>query len=284
MRSFSRSPLAAFAVLVVTATTGAHACGQTPGAPSFEVATVKPARNASAATNFGIAPNRFNAENATAKELIGFAYNVKTSNGIEGEPNWTASEKFDVDAKIGDAEAEVIGKLQPSQRIEEYRRMMQSLLAERFGLKTSNQTRELPVYALIAARNGPQLTQVDPTKQRLPMLWGGSKGELHAESVPMAFFADWISGSGDTDGRPVIDRTGLTGSYDFTLKWTRIEDAANAMGSLGTSQPTTGANPVDREGPSFISALREQLGLTLVPTSAPIQVLIIQSMEKPSQN
>src|SRR6185437_157018 len=204
-------------VLAVAVATGVHALGQAPGskknvlrpndgtAPSFDVATVKPSRSISAGTGFGIAPGRFSAEKATAEELIRFAYNVKTTNGIEGGPKWTGSEDFDIDAKISDTEAEGIQKLQPSQRLEQYRLMVQSLLEDRFGLVTSTKTEERPVYVLVLAKNGPKLAAVDSAKQRMPMLWGGSRGELHASSVSMALFADWISGSAETDGRSVID-------------------------------------------------------------------------------
>lgn len=254
-------------------------------APTFEVATVKPGSNGSAGVNFGILPDRFSATNATAKELIEFAYNVKTDGGIEGGPKWMDSEKFDVDAKISDAEMAAMQKLPPSRRFDQYRLMMQSLLAERFGLITSTRTRELPVYALVVAKNGPKLTQVKPGEQHMPQLWGGSRGDMRATSVSMPLFADWISGGEDTDGRAVIDRTGLTGSYNFTLKWTRIAHGANAIDGTATNQPATSAIAIEQGGSSFFTALQEQLGLKLESTKGPVQVLVIDHIdEQPTAN
>lgn len=253
-------------------------------APSFEVAAVRPARSDSAGTHFGIAPERFSAESATAKELIEFAYNVKTDDGIEGEPEWAGSEKFDVDAKIPDVEAEAMQKLLPSLRLELYRLMMQSLLKDRFGLTASLETKQRPVYALIVAKNGPKLTVVDPSRQHMPGLSGGGKGELHASSVSMALFADWISGKPDIGGRAVIDQTGLKGTYDFTLTWTRIEGGTNGMSEPSTHQPATGGIPIDHEGTPLFTALQDQLGLKLESTKGPVQVVVIESLEKPSPN
>ncbi len=290
VRRFNRYVYPIFAALVVAAATGMHACtarGQSPSpnggaAPTFEVATVKPDPNDSGTVNFQVAPGRFRADNATVHDLVGLAYNVKTNDGIEGAPKWAGSDKFDVDAKIGDAEVATIQKLQPSQRLEQYRLMVRSLLAERFALITSTRIKQLPVYALVVAKNGPKLTRLEPREQHMPMLWGGSRGELHAKSVSMATFADWISGNPDTDGRAVIDRTGLTGSYDFTLKWTRV--GANVMSGPGTSPPASSTIAIDQAGPSFFTALQEQLGLKLEPAKGPVQVLVIQHVEKPSPN
>lgn len=289
MWTVSRRVCATVAVSAIAAAIGVQVCGQAPGsagesaagvaeAPAFEVATVKPSLSGSASTNFGVAPGRFSADNATVVELIRFAYDVKTDGGIAGAPAWASAEKFDVAGKIADAEGEAIEKLDPSQRIEQYRLMMQSLLQERFGLMTSTQTRELAVYALVVARNGPKLSE--PGKQRSPQLWGGSRGELHASSVSMALFADWISGSADAGGRAVIDETGLKGSYDFTLKWTKPESAANTMEASGSAAP----NQIEQTGPSLFTALEEQLGLKLEPAKGPVKVIVIERVQRPTPN
>lgn len=252
--------------------------------PSFEVDTVKPSPSGSSGPSFEIAPGRFSAKDATLDELVKLAYNVKASNGIEGEPKWADSEKFDIEAKMGDAGLEAMQKLPPSQRLDQYRLMMQSLLAERFGLTTSTRTKELPVFALVVAKNGPKLTAVEQGKVRMPSLWGGSRGELHGTSVSMALFADWLSGNADIGGRAIIDQTGLKGSYNFTLKWTRNESGANAMGGMGASQPTISVTPSAQEGPSLVTALQEQLGLKLEAKKGPVEVLVIDHVEEPTPN
>ncbi len=252
-------------------------------APEFEVATIKPDPSGAAAMNYRIAPGRFRAENATVEQLIRFSYDVRTEGALEKGPKWTSSERFDVDAKIADTEVEAMGKLPPQERFGQYRLMMRALLVDRFGLKISAQTKEQPVYELVVAKNGPTLTPVDPKKIHMPMLWGGGvRGELHAASVTMAFFCDWLSGNADAGGRDIVDKTGLTGSYDFTLKWAPVEAAASAMGGPSTGE--AGGAGIDQGGPSFFTALEEQLGLKLEPARAPVQVLVIDHVEQPSEN
>jgi uncharacterized protein (TIGR03435 family) len=84
--------------------------------------------------------------------------------------------------------------------------------------------------------------------------------------------------------RVVIDETGLAGRYDFTLNWTPIEGGANAASGSGTSEPAAGAPAIDQGGPSLFTALPEQLGLKLVPIKAPVEVLVIEQVERPSPN
>lgn len=251
-------------------------------APAFEVATIKPDRSGVATMNYQIAPGRFRAENATVEELIRFSYDVRTEDALEKGPKWTSSERFDIDAKIADAEMQAMGKLPPQERFGQYRLMMRALLVDRFGLRISARMKEQPVYSLVVAKNGPRLTPVDAKKTHMPTLWGVSKGDLHAESVTMAFFCDWLSGNADAGGRDILDKTGLTGSYDFTLKWTRVEGVASAMGGPAAGE-AAGAG-IDQGEPSFFTALEEQLGLKLEPGKAPVQVLVIDHVEQPSAN
>jgi uncharacterized protein (TIGR03435 family) len=252
--------------------------------PAFEVATIKPDPSGSAAMNFQIAPGRFRAENATVEALIRFAYNVKTSDGIEEGPKWTSSKRFDIDAKIADSDAEKIKELPPPQRFEQYRLMMRSLLGERFGLRTSTRTKELPEYELIVAKSGPKLTPVESAKQHMPWLWGGSRGELHAASVSMPFFCDWISGREDIGGRVVVDKTELTGSYDFTLKWTPVESGPSTLAGAGTNGTAASTSAVEESEPSLFTAIQEQLGLKLVSAKGPVQVLAIDHVGQPTEN
>ncbi len=252
--------------------------------PAFEVATIKPSQSNSGLTNYGIAEGRFRADNATTADLIKLAYDVRSDDQFEKGPDWTNSERFDIDAKIAEADAVALQKLSPTERFNQYRLMVQSLLSDRFKLKVSTRETVLPVYAMVVARNGPKLTATAPGKQHMPWLWGGSRGELHAASVSMGFFAGWISGRGDAGGRVVVDETGLNGVYDFTLKWTPVESAASAMGGAATNEAAASAPGIDQGGPSLLTALNEQLGLKLEPQKAPVQVLVIDRVERPSQN
>ena len=133
--------------------------------PAFEVATIKPSQSNSGLTNYGIAEGRFRADNATTADLIKLAYDVRSDDQFEKGPDWTNSERFDIDAKIAEADAVALQKLSPTERFNQYRLMVQSLLSDRFKLKVSTRETVLPVYAMVVARNGPKLTATAPGKQ-----------------------------------------------------------------------------------------------------------------------
>ena len=257
-------------------------------ASSFEVATVRPSRADGGFVSYHISTARFHAENATLTELIRFAYGIKSDDQLPKDPSWIRSEKFDIDAKVDDAEVAAMGKMLPDGKFEQLRLMLQSLLEDRFKLKVSTRTEELPVYALVVAKGGPKLTPVSVTPEEvmkhMPTLSGGSKGELKAGAVSMTMFTRWLSGSAETGNRVVIDATGLKDSYNFTLNW-RPEDAhiAEPNGG-GAGQGPASAATSDSSEPGFFTALQEQLGLKLESRKAPVEVLAIDHVEHPSPN
>jgi uncharacterized protein (TIGR03435 family) len=147
--------------------------------------------------------------------------------------------------------------------------------------------KELPVYALVAAKNGPKLTPVNASpeqKQRMPTLSGGSRGQLKAGAVSMALFTGWLSGRDDIGGRVVIDQTGLTGSYDFTLSWTPDEQRNAISNGAGTNPGAAGAAAQESPAGSILTALQEQLGLKLESKRATVDALVIDHIERPSEN
>ena len=242
---------------------------------SFDVASVKP--NKSAETGGFIQRMRggtFNVGNQTLVQLIRFAYELQ---GLQlvGAPDWMATERFDI---VGKASAE-IPPAAPGQPSPEAL-MLRSLLEDRFRLAMHRETRQMPIYALVVARAdgrlGPQIRRPanDYCAQRAkeaakapppPMGSGpvcglrGNDTELTGGAFPMAGFARFLAGEA---GRPVIDRTGLTGEWDFELKW---------------SPPNT-PNP-DPDRPFIFTALQEQLGLRLDATTGPLEVLVIDRVE-----
>src|SRR5579872_3407918 len=134
--------------------------------PAFEVASVKPSHSQAPGSHIGIPAGRFTATNVTAKTLIKFAYNgsqggfALRDDQVSGGPSWIDSEKFDIDAKVQDSLVEGQEKTLPfDQWTVQIRLMLQSLLEDRFKLKVSHETRELPVYVLVVGKNGPKLTQ-----------------------------------------------------------------------------------------------------------------------------
>lgn len=256
-------------------------------APAFEVASVKPDHTAGDVFSFRLQPGRFVADGAPLDRLIRFAYDVKSDRQIADMPGWAGSERFDIDAKISDPEIEAIKKLSPDEGFQQYRLMVQSLLADRFQMRVQTETRALPVYALVVAKNGsrvtPSATSSDSQKLTLPRLVFTAAGDLKATCVSMAFFAGWLSGKPDTGDRVVIDATGLKGAYDFALRWNPVASGA-ALAGANANQPPADAPPANDDKPSLLTAIQEQLGLKLEPRTAPVEVLVIDHIEQPSPN
>ena len=163
--------------------------------------------------------------------------------------------------------------LTPSaETIDIFRQMMQGLLSDRFKLITHFESKDLPVYALVPAKEGPKLKDAGPPQNPTDMsLHGGGSGLITAQHITMPFVAQHLS---DRLGRLVIDKTGLTGYYDFKLEWTPDETEGN-----GVPPP-----PADRTGPSLYTAIQEQLGLKLETQKAPVKILVIDRAEKASEN
>jgi uncharacterized protein (TIGR03435 family) len=264
-------------------------------APSFEVASIKPNHPEGGLQRIMLrfAPDGLTASGMTVKNLVGFAYNLKDFQ-ISGGPGWIDSERYDIDAKMDESTIEALKKLPPEQAQEQRRLMMQSLLAERFKLKVTQSSKELPIYALVVAKNGPKLTQSAATSPSGPVspgpvsgpagsvprsMMGFRNGEITATAVPLRLFADRISRE---VGRDVVDKTGLQGNYDFTLHWTPEFQSAVPKGPADSNQGP--ASPPPDSGPSIFTALQEQLGLKLESQKGPVKTLVIESVEKPSEN
>ena len=259
------------ALLITAGTCGLSQATSTPGSPCFEVATIRPSQSENAGVSFQVAPMRFRAEAATLTDLILFAYHIPSKEQVQQAPHWASTERFDVDAKIDDAQATATKSLAPSQQMEQYRLMLQSLLKERFALRVHEQAEEMPVYALEPARDGPRLAAT-ATPLKLPNLSGWSSGRVVAHGVKIGLLCEGLSGREDVGGRIVVDETGLKGSYDFTLNWTQ------------TWRESPGSLSPDAAGVPLFTALREQLGLKLVAKRAPVDVLLLDHAEHPSPN
>ena len=293
IRNVLRGDVAVFLVAVAALGNSAFSSAQSPHADAapargFEVATVRPSRADGGFENYQLSSARFHAENAPLTALIRFAYDIRSDDQLPKEPSWITQEKFDIDAKVDDSDVEAMGKLAPDQKLEQYRLMLQALLEERFKLKVSTHMKELPVYALVIAKGGPKMTTTNiPTEamaRRTPILAGGSKGDLQAQSVSMALFTRWLSGREDMGNRVVIDGTGLKGSFDFTLRWTLENTRTGLPEATGATQGAAIGQSQESEGLSISTALQEQLGLKIESRRAPVEVLAIEHVEKPSQN
>jgi bla regulator protein BlaR1 len=231
--------------------------------PKFEVASIKPSDPGVKGFRVQTAPGgRFMASGVTAKFLIQQAFGVREFQ-ILGGPGWLDTAKFDVTAKAEDGtENDRSGN---SLR-------MRNLLAERFQLKFSRETREMPIYHLVVAKNGSKLKESTVGDDGRNMRMGRGKIVVQGGGMPM--LAVQLSQNLE---RTVLDKTGLTAGYDFTLEWAPGEQP------LG---PKDGDAPASNEstGPTLFTALQEQLGLKLESTKGPVEVLVIERVEKPTEN
>jgi uncharacterized protein (TIGR03435 family) len=223
----------------------------------------------------------------TAKMLIDYAYNLPafSESQIVGGPDWTGQTMYRIDAKIDDSQFVAMQKMPQAQQVQQVQLMEQSLLADRFKLKVHFETRQMPVYALEVARGGPKLTpaETEPAAAGVP----AGIAQAHPTSLVVTGKEDRfvILAKGAQPGqlivllqqqpelgnRMVVDKTGLAGKYDMTLDWTRE----------GSAEADAGAAKTDA-APPFFTALKVQLGLQLVETKGPVEVLVIDHVEKPS--
>jgi uncharacterized protein (TIGR03435 family) len=263
--------------------------------PTFEVVSIKPNRGGTGNVMIRMAPGgRFVAENITVKFLLQESYGVKESQ-ISGAPGWLDSEHYDIEAKPEDSPADQDRKLTPEERHAQLMLMLQSMLADRFKLTLHHDTKEMEVYALVVAKNGPKfheaaVTPPDsaPTELSKPGgpppkggIWMTGRGQLNVTGANLGMFANVLSMQ---LGRIVLDKTGLKGNYEFTLKWTPDEGQSQMFRGAGDGQPRDAAPPPDGSGPTIFTALQEQLGLKLESQKGPVDTLVIDHVDRPSEN
>jgi uncharacterized protein (TIGR03435 family) len=263
--------------------------------PSFEVASIKPSRPGEIESSGIDADGRFARTDVTPRWLMEYAYyNVETAVAFQvlGGPRWMYTERYDVDAKVEDSVAEQFHKLPWAKYREQYGLMVQSLLADRFKLKIHQETRMRRAYALVVAKGGPKFLQTEyavPAPGRsltssggrpLPSLPPGMKRiAVHAN---IGLLALGLSRQPEI-GRRVMDDTGLERQYDLILQWWPDQSFAE-MPSRGISPGNEAASPANVSGPSIFTALQQQLGLKLKPTIGPVDVIVIDHIERPSEN
>jgi len=255
----------------------------TAGRPQFEVASVKPSNSEDRRPLVRVTPGQFTAANVTVRMLIRRAYGIMLFQ-ISGGPAWMNSDLFDIGAK-----------LDPSADMNQTNLMLQSLLAERFQLVIRRDTKEMPVYALVVARNGPKFKESNESDPNLIDLGGREtpagapkrpqvtkirRGLLVAQEATMAGFAFQLS---DFLGRIVLDQTGLTGKYDLKLEWQPDENQVAMFQAMRVPEGY-GAPAPDPSGPSVFAALQEQLGLKLESEKGPVEMFVIERLERPSAN
>ena len=206
--------------------------------------------------------------NTSLNNLIAFAYGIHARQ-ISGAPAWFESDHYDITAK---PEADGL----PNRK--QLEGMLQSLLADRFKLTFHREKKELSVYAVTVAKAGSKLAKTSADANALPGLGFRGLGDLVARNSNMSDFTTLLQST--VLDRPVVDQTGLSGRFDFTLKWTPDEFQ---FGSFATGLPRPQADAPDAP-PPLTTAIEQQLGLKLDGAKAPVEVLIIDHVEKPSAN
>jgi uncharacterized protein (TIGR03435 family) len=243
----------AMAILAVSITGALY--GQSAVTRQFEVASVKLSNSDSSSSGIRTKPGRVDAINVTLKRCIMGAYGVGPHQ-ISGGPNWMDSDRFAISAKAdqpaGDAELMA---------------MLQSLLAERFQLVLHRETRTLPAFVLEVAKNGPKLEKAEDGEATTNTSSSNSGITIDAHHTDMDAFANILARKMEL---PVVNHTGLEGSYNLKLSWAP-ETTKEKDGGVA-------------ESASIFTAIQEQLGLRLRSGKAPVEILVIDHAERPSEN
>jgi uncharacterized protein (TIGR03435 family) len=247
--------------------------------PKFDVASIK--RNVTGARRVsigGISPARFSAENVWLGFLIQWAWNVRAYQ-ISGGPGWAASERYDISATKD-----------PNSGLDQTRLMVQALLQDRFQLKLHRETRESQAYVLLPGKGEPKLHPAkegacvpkdsagDSDPRKVCGFLSFSPSSVDGTAIPIERLATALS---QALQRPVIDKTGLTGAFDVHAEW--IADQSTP-GLLAPGMPLPASQPPDSSGSSIFTALQQQLGLKLESTKGPVEFLVIDRLERPSEN
>jgi uncharacterized protein (TIGR03435 family) len=249
-------------IVVVIAVGLGRAQTGTAGRPTFEVASVKPTKPGTRGFNIHINDGGLTASNAGLQALIRMAYQVKDYQ-LFGAPNWLNTENFDIVAKVPPG---------AKAKSEQVMSMLQTLLADRFKLAVHRETKVLQGYALVLAKSGSKL-HVATVPEEIGIekpLFNGQPGNLTAERITMALFADnlakWLNS-------PVSEMTGLQGVFQLHLEWTpEGRRPVNTQAGNGEAAPA--------EAPGIFTALQEQLGLKLETRTVPAEIVAIDHVEK----
>ena len=209
----------------------------------------------------------FNGRNITLKALVRLAYGVQDDQ-IAGPPDWAGFGKYDIEARVGDSPVDD-AKDPGGIGIDKFKLMLQAVLADRFKLTLHKETKQLRVYALVVAEDGPKFQEAKPGPNMVSLERGGGLVNQGATLEPL------VEQLSMQLGRAVVDKTGLKGHYDFTLRWTPGEKKSAMSDEDGA--PSDSAT-------SIRTAVREQLGLRLEPLTAPMQVFVIDHVEQPTED
>ena len=264
-----RQSVAVLSILAAAVSAPAQTSGTRP---AFDVTSVKPRTGSGQYLAFHGDPGGVHLEGPLTF-LIRFAYAVQDYQ-LEGGPGWIHSDNYVVE-----------GKAAGTHSTEEMRSMLQALLEDRFALKLHRETKEGSIYSLVVARKGPKMkpwvegscVNPGPGKPLEPGTiacgYRPGPGTLDSQGVSVAVLADFLSA---IMGRPVVDKTGLTGRFDFHLEYKIDQATAGFQGAADSN--------ADDNRATIFTALQEQLGLLLRSDTGPREYMVFDHVEKPSEN
>ena len=249
----------------------------------FEVATIKPNNTRVSRGVPGFTADGYHFDYVRLRTLMMQAYGVPGFQ-VAGGPAWLDTEFYNVEAKMDGPTADALRKLRPEQLKLVRQKMLQSLLEERFGLKVHREDRDGPIYVMVVANGGPKMHEPNPNDDGKFDNADGTPTQGYAEVTRSGFIVHAYSTSkiatllASAVQRPVVDKTGLSGTYDFTLEFAR---------ELSVTAAANGEDPDSDNGPgpvSIFTAVQQQLGLRLQPGKGPVEVIVIDHVERPSGN
>lgn len=265
---------------VVTAMAGRHCSLSAQTAPTpevtpkFEVASIRQNLNPNPAWRMEFTPDGVAATDVTLLWVLREAYGISDDDLWSGGPAWMDKARFDINAKYDVSQY-------PDLTAKQRQAMLQQLLADRFKLVVHHEAKEFPLYALVVTKGGPKFEATRSEDLQKSSLYGvmcvhkrSGRAEIEMQGCTTTQFANSLAGSARSSlGRKVIDQTQLTGHYTFSLRWAPVDTAPSS--DLTSSEPS---------GPSVFTAVKEQLGLELKPTKGPLDTIVIDHAEMPSEN
>ncbi len=213
-------------------------------------------------------PDGFSSRGFDLKSLMFNAFPIVVPDQLVGLPSWASSDYYTVDAKMDEETAAAFRKLPRDQNRQVSNQMMQAMLADRFKLKFHKETRELPIYNLVVAKGG---LKIETTPEGKSTGYSMGSGKLSGNGIELDSLCFSLS---NEMGRIIVNKTGLAGRYNIDLKWQPDSMAAGSSNSSSADAPL----------PDLLTALQEQLGLKLEPAKGPVDVYVIDHIEKPSEN
>lgn len=249
--------------------------------PVYAIVSVKPAKPGRG-DEWGYSPDGYTAHRVSLNRILQDAYRIHADR-ISGGPGWLRSDFYNLDAKVDGSDVAAYRKLSKSERSV----MLQAALAKRFHLRTHWETRELPVFVLVVAKNGPKFHQTTPEDSGK---YGGLTAKGNSSRGSLGYGLGFISGYAISPssltgplsqllGRSVLDETGLKGQYDLSVRWNPGDEAIHPVEGLDASSTAK-----DASGPSIFTAFEDQLGLKLESRREQVKVLVIDHVERPTPN